>query len=479
MIGRTSSSDVIFHGLAKSNKGFGKYVKDRLGWSAHRRGEDWVVPGSDPALQAGPKDVLTIFPAEDLDDLSEAFQQRLIRSAIDDDRMRAQYHPNPDHISIPGNFGLRSEFDASLIKFFFSNHKNIIQSLEDSVKFLTPTVGAKKLFLGRSNFQYQQSLLSISKICLLSERFGATRSCDLIFNKGALRYAVPAPADLISFVIPFFCVSPALICLPYEHFSFFLLFILDRPRVLPHPLCSSLFDKLDISGAPLSSIPSDHMFLRMNLRAKEISIFAEAVLKGLNGLLGFANDVRNFTDATGHVEFLRQIQFYGSLWYCFSDFKTFALSMNGWARNNAIFGVCDKISNLRAQFGQSKSEGALWMGIFSHSHCHLVCDILDESLSSKSEYLARKLKGVAKSSLLKLHASLRRGDDDEFASLSRLRSFRNLRHGAYLEKNRFESLFLEYNGEVDQGAHMFVYCVMLAFLLNPRRFLSSPIVVPS
>jgi hypothetical protein len=203
----------------------------------------------------------------------------------------------------------------------------------------------------------------------------------------------------------------------------------------------------------------------------------KTAVKGVNQLMKFLNDWRNFVDDDGSVNFLRQLKAYGAIHMLFADLQAINLTLDDHIRISLAFSLIDKLANLRLNLGNVRGrESTIAMHMAAESQGRELEAIFNRMIGTTRSPLCQSLVPLIRQCYSALHDHLREecppGQNDEDKRLNRLRSSRNLSHGTFLNNEAFESLFLQSRGTVPKELLAVAFFLTWGLILDPRGFLS-------
>ena len=205
--------------------------------------------------------------------------------------------------------------------------------------------------------------------------------------------------------------------------------------------------------------------------------YLRVVVDGVNRLTNFLNDPRNFADANGVVDLLKQAQAYSAASLLFADIAGLNFSTRSHNRVSYAMSALDKLANLRVHVGNAgASEGEAMMALASKSQQDQLTQLLRRELMPHSDSLAQSFSEVVNRAYEAVHAHLAKQDPaaetSERARLERVRLQRNIRHGAFLNRDGFDKLFLRSDGTVPADLATIPFVLVLGLILDPKVFLS-------
>ncbi|MFQ5915287.1 MAG: hypothetical protein ACE5JS_19125, partial [Nitrospinota bacterium] len=306
--------ELRFRGLAKTNNRLDEQLSAAFGYKALRDGEDWVVPANDRALREGPKppfEMHTQVTFEGKDPAEIASELMNFVPSVPFDTTPLSSLPKVDPI-----FGILPEIADSRIALYLSSRTDAERILRD---FLIPRMidsfHSRAVIPITIDLVHQQRVLSLVKIALLFEKFDVPEAQNRVFNRRSFEGILPDPLEILGYVEALTRLSLLAFTLPLHRWACTWHFVGPAVAIVPHILTEGVFQNFLTEINPVGERPDLTGFDKFkNLDADDIWRYVRIVIGGLNRLLRFANDPKNFTkNGTTEIDFLKQLQFHCQL----------------------------------------------------------------------------------------------------------------------------------------------------------------------
>jgi hypothetical protein len=322
--------------------------------------------------------------------------------------------------------------------------------------------------------EYQQACMSFIKIVMLSERYGVDKAKYLIRERNALAGALPHAMSVLSYVDVLTRFSPILFTLPVSRSGCTWHFQSDDVYWFSKAPGHGVVQQFMTDFSPLAEAP--HYIGLAGLKKPNdmwVSHLLQLVTDGINNLLCFLNDPRNFTNSDGSANFLKQIQAHSAAQLIFADVN--ALNYSTFAHNRISYAMSalDKLANLRASLGGGEEAMQKFAALSESGHLKNII----ARFTSEREYadVGKSLVEVVDRCYEEIHEHLAAQSMDrsggETERLRRIWMQRNVRHGAFLKKEQFEKLFFEADGAIVATIGTLPFLLLIGLICDPKAFL--------
>ncbi len=469
-------SDIVFTDL-KGAAGLADYIA-RSYDVAPQVNQNSILINATDAARLVPGDALIRKPQYNLSERSLSEIASNMFDQIPPDLLAHQPPPPDDGITIPPNRGVLSDLIHMNSLLAVVPNKQILEVIENK---LLPLMidGYNASFVTGVALETgaQQQAISITKIALLSSRYDQDEVRTLVASHGAMSGALPNSLEYLAYIDCLTRLSPIFMTLPSFRSGCSWHFQGDAMWQFNGALVNSELSQFSQSINPLAEdahLFGFHGLKRMN--EENVWRYLKIVIEGVNRLIEFMNDFRNFTDANGHVDLLKKTQTYSAIRLIFADIAAINLSTESHSRISHSMSALDKFSNLKVILGSVPlSEAQAMQGLASNSQRVELIRITESTLSQLYPELCESLKTVMDRCFDELHTHLGEQSsaarESETERLNRLWSQRNIRHGSFLRRNQFESLFFESSGTVPVTISSLPIILMLGMILSPEEFL--------
>jgi hypothetical protein len=197
------------------------------------------------------------------------------------------------------------------------------------------------------------------------------------------------------------------------------------------------------------------------------------VTEGVNNLMSFLNDPRNFVNPDGTANFLKQIQAHSAVQLIFADVN--ALNYSTYAHNRISYAMSalDKLANLRANLGKADEAMQEFAALSQRDHLKK----LVFGAASRFGYadLGQSFIDMIDKCYGEMHGQLAKQCLNENCSeterLERIWMQRNVRHGTFLKRSQFERLFFEADGTIAATIGTLPFFLLVGLISDPKEFL--------
>lgn len=376
------------------------------------------------------------------------------------------------------NLGILSEITAALNNVAIASDEEVIQKLEDTLlPVFNEKLGATHLSSVTINARTMQALIALPKIALLLSRFDFPKAKELTETDRPFDGVLPSGFDPLFYLEALTRISPFAFTLPAHRHNCSWHFYKNDPWHMGNDACNSLFAQFMTSSHPLAdksnlTTPSDIL----NIKGDVIWKFLRFLVSGINRLMVYVSDCRNFADQDGRVDLLKQLQAHSAIKLIFADLGSMNYSTESHQKISFSMSVIDKLANIRCQLGKNIGRDAdAFKGLLSHSqkeslrhsvnvHCRTF------GYTDLARYLENFINevyaGILDKSSFPDWAIL-----PESQKLDYIYSQRNLRHGSFLSGGQFEKLFLSSKGTAPATIGALSFALVLGLISDPSGFL--------
>lgn len=480
-------TDIIFPGVAKQTDGLNIYLRKEFGITGRRVAADLVVSAADIAKGFASRDFLRIGPQIALEKGKEVQIAGKLYALISEEVKK--YQPPPSvlgQVHSSTAFDLLSKVAAVVDLLAVQEEGQVVRHLaEEIIPLMRDRLNAQYVTGVTVDAEALQGHISFAKIALLADRYDVAQAQKLVLVDKALGGILPSSFEPLSYLDALTRFSPLALTLPIHRANCAWHFQTDAMWSFAPEAVNGIMPEFMMSISPLaadSSILGLHGLRDMD--ESNIWRFLKLAVVGLNRLLSYLIDPRNFADsASGRVDFMRQVQAHSALRLLFADIAAINYSTAAHQRISFAFSALDKLSNLRVELGVGGKEPDAFKALCSESQRDELITLYVESCKPLGyDRLAQALSQTVTRCFDDLHSYLGQqgaASSSEMARLDRLRSQRNVRHGAFLQGSQFEKLFLESHGNVPATLGSLSYLLVFGLLSDPKRFLAfQPVIRP-
>lgn len=475
--------DIRLRGLAGTADGTNRDRLEQLtGFNLRREGNDWIIPGDDPNLVRGPSDILrtTEAPLE----LNEKSYDSVATEYIE--KFLVQYfeerHTEPkDKVSIYGDSGFRTEFESIRVNFFLTPPSKVrARLIQETFPFVcSENFGATAIAPITVNANYQQAIISISKILAILEYGGVEKAKAVVGTQGGLNAALPTPLDFLSYVESLNTMAPSAISIPIHRIGSSLHLMRGRPWFFPKLFVENIFEQILAGIEPLSASEIAFFTKDQHLQKRAIHSYFICSIEGVNRLSRFLNDFRTFANRDGNFDPMQMAKAHSVIRLMFSDWQSINFSNSRYIKLRMVFAFLDKLANLLAIIrGKAISEeDSLFKHLSSMEAGVRLARMLQENFGPRYHGLGRLMSTVTLATYKKIHehiaTQLWQGKSNEENRLKYLRTLRNSAHGSFLKASQFEEVFLATGGTICMEFTFLPLLLLWGLVSDPKRFLEE------
>lgn len=475
------TGDLRFKDLGWLGSGFTDLVQRWAGVCPVRSGNDYIIPSKDSKrLTFG--NILNLHPQTALEVGKEQEIALRLYGQVPEDMK--PYQPAPQMIGIHAAYGLLSEMETVKAEV-------LVQS-EDGVAGVL-AYNALPLMMTRYNMEYVsgvsveavylQKFISFAKVAALATHHVEKEKTErALLDKHAMESIVPNSLEPIGFMDALTRCSPVAMTLPLHRQGCAWHFYRNGMPVFSKIVSEGLTRESMYSIDPLVASSNITGWQKLGgMGEKNIWRYLSMCVNGINTLFRHLNDVRNFAGDDGAIDFYKMVQAYSAVRLVFADLAQMHCSSDGHNRVTYALGMLDKLANLRVQLGGQYSrtpqgESAAMRELCAMSQGEELKRVFRQKLRIVDDGMTETFCRMVDNAYQELHEHLGNQRDDaaqsETVRLERLRSQRNLRHGAFLSGKQFESLFFESDGSVPHTIATIPFLLLVAFMLDPKAFLA-------
>jgi hypothetical protein len=470
--------------LARHGEGPRKFIEEQFGISPSVSGADLVITDRQSARAFSAVEVLRLHPRFELAEGNEWDQASILYSQIPEDLKQYQMPP-PKEVKISRDFGFISIIEEASTILAVVPEQEVIKCLAEKVLPAIMQCYRAKYVTGVSvDTDYQQACISFSKIALLAQEHDHRNVAALLDERKPLSAVLPSSLDVLSYVECLTRLSPIMFTLPFRRMGCAWHFQCEAMYRFGSDPVNGVAQQFLTDFSPLSD--AAHFLGLEGLRgmdARAVFKLLRFTVAGINRLMSYLNDPRNFTLIDHSVDFLTEVQAYVAVHLLFADLN--AVNYSTYAHNRITYAMSfmDKLANLRSKLGRvEENESTLMTGLASVSQRDHLKELIGSATSTFGyQDLSKSLNEMIDVCYDRLHQQLRKQSrDDEGTEASRLERIwlqRNVRHGAFLRRNAFERLFLASDGTIASTIGTLPFLLVLGLISDQARFLSfSPTV---
>lgn len=349
-----------------------------------------------------------------------------------------------------------------------SKHIIPLLKLELSVTRVTPI---------SLDVEKQAKIFSLLKILNVRETLGD----DL--SEGALRHYVEkkdvfsgiemkAGFPILSFLDVYLQIRNVFVTFPINEMGVCWHFY-DMPKSFPHEMMMGFSDNFKSDVNPLIKTGSVLVIPAKNRSETFSRDMLKFSVRCLNNMFEFANDVFNFLDKDGSVNYMRQMQYGGTLHLLYADLIALNATALTHIQMNMALGALSKISNLCYSRPEEKFSDEDYRDFFFSDEMNIFLITSFTECRFITAEIRDFYKGIIQGCYDGLHAELSEifQDDNKKKRIFLFRAFRNFyAHGTHLESADFGGIFGHSRGEIPSETTLFPFIILVGMSLHPERF---------
>lgn len=455
--------------------------RELIGYSIQLDGDDGIIPANDPKLKTGSSDVLvadpepTLLAAENYEKIADRFVGEYLWDLAE--LRRAQENRRAPQDAIDGD--TRSKLKCLLDVFAFTPQDQLRGALGSRIlPFMHFTMGADFVWPVRESVSTAQEWLSLNKMLLVAERFGAQRVQELVLERKVLWQILPDPFNSTAYLDAMLMLAPYAISLPFDRAPSQLHFLRNGLWDFPVSAFEGIYEMCCPTLKPLTEMEVlDPLNPRVLTGELPRSWFAIAV-KALNHLLRYLRDSRNFVDTSGALNYLKVVQAYAVVHLLFSDLMQINIENTPPPRQRACFAFLDKLANLTVSMstpGAARTEEEIFKEFFSSAYgSQLSNDLRRHFVAAEAATLGDIMAAAVTLVYEKIHARANAalgGGSTENSRTQYLRTLRNTHHGTFLRRQGFENAFLNSSATIPPEIIYLPLFLAWQLAFEPIRFL--------
>lgn len=196
---------------------------------------------------------------------------------------------------------------------------------------------------------------------------------------------------------------------------------------------------------------------------------------GINSLLEYFCNLRNFMTPSGDLDSSRYLQSVYTLRLMLADFQSITISPESNAKVILALAFLDKMANLvNGMCGKKNiADGTIFKNWVRRDRVEFLQKLLEKKLTKRYPKFGWTLKKTMQQCFKDLRKGLLRANcssAENDSAVSRLYDLRRVNHGAFLRGDTFKTLFKEGGDEFPPEIIMLPYFLMWGFMLSPREF---------
>ncbi|MDE0941271.1 MAG: hypothetical protein OSB58_02395 [Alphaproteobacteria bacterium] len=475
--------DIRYQGFPAVPGTLDTFIEREIGYRMVADGEEWRIPEDDPVLIAGPSDVLRMHQQIRVADRDYGDVANELIATIPTDfnfYTRGARPDLPDNIEIDGNFGLFSDLYSASTEAMFNEGQGLVDCLRERfLPILVERMGIKYVVPVSVDANYLQTHLWITRLMLLAREFGFDQMRQFARpenGQGSFAAIEINPLSVLSYLESVTRFSPMAFTLPIRRLGIAWHFQGDGFYAASNLGARSFYSSFYEPLRPRTTEISSPLFSGMGtMNEANIWRMLREAVDGINRIVKFLIDPRNFQEPDGVVDVAKQLQTRSAMHMLFADLLTVNTASEIHIRMSFAFSYLDKMANLRKHLGGGGDEDRLARSLPSLSQGKELKRLYRARIRERRPELIDALVPIIGRCFAGLHRRLGnecgQGKKQEFHRLRRLRQLRNLTHGTFLRNEGFEELFLESPGSVPDEFMTLPFLLTWGLMCDPEAFL--------
>lgn len=471
--------DILFDVTGTNINNISDLMSNWFGYKCRIKGNIIFVPRNDPKLRSGPGKIIENSPIIPITDAQAAQRiSNLIGDEYENFLEEARQNLDDD-LNVPGDLGFLSEQEKVTLEFMFNRideHNN--PTIKRLINFFSnnyPVTHSSVLTLKAEKIQHRISFArNLYRIQLGQDPFqnddGSVPFEGIDFTGGF---------DFLYLVDVMMRLFPLPFSLPARRGWHVLHFFGDGWPNLGHSLLhKGVYQSLLSQSNPrsnkwhygvplkkLSSFSSDDIF-RMLLMCCD----------AVNRIGSFILDHRNHVDEKGVFNYFEQMRIFSIFSMIVSDIVSVHMNPSPHSQISFLFSLSDKLANLRYNYNRNRNEYELFCEMYSQKFLEKCLKSLQGHPFFTKYDFGRSFICMYKFCFNDLHKTMDSElgcSSNEQERIDRIRSFRNLNHGAFLKKAQFEKLYAQSSGALPATLINYTQLTLLAVMLNPKELIKG------
>ncbi|TAJ82890.1 hypothetical protein [Reyranella sp.] len=381
----------------------------------------------------------------------------------------------PRSVTATSGFGLISELERLQYEVYFARDRADVATVlsKKVAPFLTKRLGATHCCVVRPSLKLQQMRLSLAKAWWALSTFPKNDIARRVTVDRVLDPIMPLAHEMGNWLHVFLSSPPIQVTATFQCLGGYILFYREGPWTFPYAAAAGIFGRFNASV----SLDTSEGGMRSGIWLKpgtpdRIYDYLRTVTKLIDRLAFFALNPMNFVEA-GHLQSTQQIQFITALGLLFSDIQAGNEVPSNYSKVSFSLSALDKLANIiEAMTDRAIGEGHAFKALLSTTTANGLRWIARQYASADA--VASQLLRAQARRLLQVHRAVRNqagAHTTEAQRLGWLRSYRNLRHGTFLERGQFSDLFVTSKGLVPSHLSGVTMAMVLGLAMDPEKFL--------
>lgn len=472
-------SELRFKGIAFENAEFPDLLYEMAGYRAVRDGKDWVVPASDPALVRGPRDCIKLHGQVTLSKNDYAGAAKHLASVVPD-TFDKYYYRDTKKIQFTANEHSKTvKLYSHLLDLTFAKPDAVEGVLREKIlPFMVEEMDAILVTPVTVDATYQQAQYSLGKFALLLGKFDLNTARKLTLDKEVLSGILPNQLAPLTYVNALTTHAPWAMTLPVDRADCVWHFQTDGMWEFPfvHRVC--LYQQFISELSPGAENPDMYGLSGLDHMSEQIiSQFLQLSVNGVNRLMRYLNDPRNFIDPNiGATDFGKQLQAHSAVHLLFADLTAMNFSENSHHRISFAMSALDKITNLKRYLGEiGGPDQPIFRSLATSAQENFLTNCFEKQTITCGRELGTALIKMVRETYRLIHKhyldDMGSTSPTENERTERLWHQRNLRHGPFLTGGKYSKLFDQSKGTVPDDVVTLPLLLTLGLVLDPQEFL--------
>jgi hypothetical protein len=387
--------------------------------------------------------------------------------------MKFTEETRPKSIDVTSQYGLISEIERLQYEAYFATSETELASIlaKKIIPFLKARLGATHCCVVRPNLKLQQTRLSLVKALWAVSMFSRGEAQKKITVERVLDSVLPLAHDTANWLHIFLSSPPLQVTLTFQCLGGYILFYQRGPWTFPYAAAAGIYGRFNV--APSLDTSDGGMRSGIWLRpgsAEGIYRYLRAVTQLVDALSFYALNPANFLTER-KLDSSRQIQFVAAMGLLLWDVLSANQTPSMYAKVSFSLSALDKFANI---------VEAMTNGRIKEAHAFKACFSSTTALGLRwiarhavaNDAVTSTLLRVQARHILCVHKAVRAqasAATSEAQRLEWLRSYRNLRHGTFLNRDQFGNLFVAAKGLAPSDLARVVMALLIGLAVDPNR----------
>ncbi|WP_411885718.1 hypothetical protein [Polaromonas sp. YR568] len=476
----TTNSFRIAFSLAQNDSAVIELLESALPYKYVRSGQDLIAT----RVADSPPTAFVVRSREVLNVDSPTLAQDIFSNtkAVLQDEAR-EYVALPSHITLFSDFGYLSELYELQVRFFLESESKRLEFIRTKLVPWLEANGVQRVYALTSSVEIQKRI-SLGKVLFYLKKLSLSEAAKRVND--TVRGPLPdlqAPLQLVDALL---VLGSTAVALPFSRFDSKLLVVKSQHWFFPHQMRENALEIWFPSHSPLSSTGVS-MPPKLAWQKKVVDAYIDFAIACSNRLWDYATDPGNFLE-DGEFDEEAMLMCAANVNLIVADVLALVQTSNPYVRRHTFFAFLDKVANLsllmdggQPQKNLSRSEAVIRNWLFGGGHFNAAINLIKKQSSVLSPALSKYLEKWGgeffKGWITHLTAAALKGEGTEAMSTDTVKRlsemWRNIGHGVYGGKGRFEDMVLRSSLDMPIGVEVFAVFTLMAMCCSPKDFFAA------